>query len=279
MEIREPQIRREEILFVQDPEYHQGNVCIVTGVSTGIGRASAVAAATNGLTVIGLDVNEQEGQATASMAEEMGGSMIFVQCDLTRDDEVVSAVDQAAEQGAIKFLLNIAGVQHIDPVESFPMDKYDLMMSLMLRAPFLLSKLTIPHMRASETGTGAIGNMASAHAHISTRNKPVYNMTKFGLRGLSQSIAAEGEGRIRSFTVSTGYVKTPLALNQIPDQARQRNISQEEVVRDVMLGTSRVKDMMNPVEVANLFLFGMSRHGRHLVGGDLLFDGGMVLTY
>jgi len=279
MEIKEPQVRRDEILLVQDPDYHAGNVCIVTGASTGIGRASAIAAAANGLTVVGLDINQQEGESTVRKAEDMGGSMTFVQCDLSKDDQVVSAVDQAAKIGSIKYLLNIAGVQHIDPVESFPMEKYDLMMSLMLRAPFLLSKLTIPHMRASENGTGAIGNMASAHAHISTRNKPVYNITKFGLRGLSQSIAAEGQGRIRSFTVSTGYVKTPLALNQIPDTARQRNITEEEVVRDVMLGTSRVKDMMNPVEVANLFLFGMSKHGRHLVGGDLLFDGGMVLTY
>lgn len=279
MEIKEPQIRQEEILNVQDPDFHSGNVCIVTGAGTGIGRASAVAAAASGLTVVGLDINQREGEATVRMAEGMGGAMSFVQCDLTRDDQVVSAVELAAQKGSIKYLLNIAGVQHIDPVESFPMEKYDLMMSLMLRAPFLLSKLTIPHMRASENGTGAIGNMASAHAHITTRNKPVYNITKFGLRGLSQSISAEGEGRIRSFTVSTGYVKTPLALNQIPDTARQRNITQEEVVRDVMLGTSRVKEMMNPVEVANLFLLGMSRHGRHLVGGDLLFDGGMVLTY
>jgi 3-hydroxybutyrate dehydrogenase len=121
--------------------------------------------------------------------------------------------------------------------------------------------------------------MASVHAHLCTKNKPVYNITKFGLRALSQSIAAEGEGRIRSFTVSTGFIKTPLALNQIPEQARQRGISPEEVVRDVMMGRSRVKEMMSPVEVANLFIFGFSRFARYLVGGDLLFDGGMVLTY
>jgi 3-hydroxybutyrate dehydrogenase len=117
------------------------------------------------------------------------------------------------------------------------------------------------------------------HAHICTKNKPVYNITKFGLRALAQSISAEGEGRIRSFTVSTGYVKTRLALGQIPAQAEQRGISKEAVVRDVMLGASRVKEMMEPIEVANLFLFGFSRFGGYLVGGDLLFDGGMVLTY
>jgi 3-hydroxybutyrate dehydrogenase len=153
------------------------------------------------------------------------------------------------------------------------------MQRLMLRAPFYLSKLAIGHMKQSADGIGAIGNMASVHAHICTKNKPVYNITKFGLRALSQSISAEGQGKIRSFTISTGFVKTPLALNQIPAQAEQRGISREEVVRDVMMGSSRIKEMMSPIEVGNLFIFGFSRFARYLIGGDLLFDGGMVLTY
>ena len=134
-------------------------------------------------------------------------------------------------------------------------------------------------MKKSSDGTGVIGNMASVHAHICTINKPVYNITKFGLRALSQSISAEGEGKVRSFTLSTGFVRTPLALNQIPAQAEQRGIKPEEVVRDVMMGHSRIKEMMRPIEVANLFIFGFSRFAKYLVGGDLLFDGGMVLTY
>ena len=134
-------------------------------------------------------------------------------------------------------------------------------------------------MKKSDDGTGAIGNMASVHAHICTINKVAYNITKFGLRALAQSIAAEGMGKIRGFTVSTGFVRTPLALNQIPAQAQQRGITEEEVVRDVMLGHSRVKEMMSPIEVANLFVFGFSRFSKYLVGGDLLYDGGMVLTY
>ncbi len=176
-------------------------------------------------------------------------------------------------------MANIAGIQHIDAIENFPMEKYDYMLRLMLRAPFYLSKLTIPYMRESKDGTGVIGNMASVHAHISTVNKPAYNITKFGLRALTQSIAAEGEGRIRSFTISTGFVKTALTLNQIPAQAEQRGISPEEVVQDIMLGHSRMKEMMSPIEVANLFIYGFSRFAKYLNGGDLLFDGGMVKTY
>mgnify|MGYP006288451009 CR=1 FL=1 len=279
MEIKEPQITREQILVLEDANFQSDNVCIVSGAGTGIGRAVAIAAAANGLMTVGLDINEEEGKRTQKLAREMGGQMIFLQCDLTRDEDIQHSVDEAAKLGSIKYLANIAGIQHIDSVDNFPMEKYDLMQRIMLRAPFLLSKLTIPHMKNSADGIGAIGNMASVHAHICTLNKPVYNITKFGLRALAQSISAEGAGKIRSFTVSTGFVKTPLALNQIPAQARQRGITPEEVVRDVMMGKSRVKEMMAPVEVANLFLFGFSHHGRYLVGGDLLFDGGMTLTY
>jgi len=279
MDITEPKITPQEILILQDANFNPDNVCIVTGAAMGIGRATAMAAAANGLTAVGLDVNEGEAQKTVDMVRDMGGKMLFIRADLTRDEDIERAVAEAAKAGTIKYLVNIAGIQHIDSVDNFPMEKYDFMQRLMLRAPFYLSKLTIPHMRRSSDGTGAIGNMASVHGHICTLNKPAYNIMKFGLRGLSQSISAEGDGKIRSFTVSTGFIKTALALNQIPAQAKQRGITPEEVVRDVMMGDSRIKEMMSPIEVANLFLFGFSRFGRYLVGGDLLFDGGMVLTY
>ncbi len=279
MDISEPSIHRDEILTLEDKNFNPANICMVTGAGMGIGRATAIAAAVNGLTAIGLDINETEGQKTVEMARDLGGRMLFFKTDLTSDDDMSHAVREAAQIGTIKYLVNIAGIQHIDAIENFPMEKYDLMHKIMLRAPFYLSKLTIAHMRKSEDGTGAIGNMASVHGHICTLNKPAYNIMKFGLRALSQSISAEGDGKVRSFTVSTGFVKTALALNQIPAQAKQRGITHDEVVRDVMMGDSRIKEMMSPVEVANLFLFGFSRFAKYLVGGDLLFDGGMVLTY
>lgn len=279
MLIQEPVVKQEEILILNDPDFCRDNICLVTGCSTGIGRATAIAAAANNLTTVGLDINEVEAKKTCDMINDMGGSMTFLKADLTRDEDIEKAVEQTAAMGQIKYLVNIAGIQHIDSVENFPMETYDLMQKLMLRAPFYLSKLVIPHMKKSKTQTGVIGNMASVHAHITTKNKPAYNITKFGLRALSQSISAEGEGDIRSFTLSTGFVKTPLALNQIGDQAEQRGITPEEVVSDIMKGKSRVKEMMSPIEAANLFIFGFSRFSKYLVGGDLLFDGGMVLTY
>ena len=279
MDIKEPAIQKEDILILKDENFNADHVCIVTGTGTGIGRATAVAAATNKLMTVGLDINEEEGKKTQQMARDMGGQMIFIQTDLTKDGDIEHAVAEASKLGTIKYLANIAGIQHIDSVENFPMEKYDLMQRIMLRAPFYLAKLTIPYMKKSSDGRGAIGNIGSVHAHLCTLNKPVYNITKFGLRALSQSISAEGAGKVRSFTISTGFVKTPLALNQIPAQAKQRGITPEEVVTDVMLGRSRIKEMMSPIEVGNLFVFGFSHFARYLVGGDLLFDGGMVLTY
>jgi len=275
----EPKIQKNEILVVKDKYFNSKNIAIVTGAASGIGRATAIALGINGLTVIGTDINEEGGKETAKIAKKFGAKVIFIKTDLCNDEQIEQSVRQASQYGSIKFLANIAGMQHIDPIENFPMQIYDLMQKIMLRAPFYLSKLCIPHMKRSEDGTGAIGNMCSVHGHMVTRNKPVYNITKFGLRGLAQSIAAEGEGRIRGFTISTGFIKTPLALMQVPDQAKQRGITPEEVVKDVMLGRSQIKEMMTPIEVANLFVIGFSFLGKYLIGGDLLFDGGMVKTY
>jgi len=278
MEIKEPEITKKDVLVLEDDDFCKENVCVVSGCGTGIGRAVAIAAAVNGLTVAGLDINETEGEKTGDMVRALGGdTFTFIKTDLTDDAQVRTAVETAAGLGQIRYLANIAGIQHIDAVENFPMETYDLMQKIMLRAPFFLSQLVIPHMK--QAGSGAIANMASVHAHICTKNKPVYNITKFGLRALSQSISAEGEGMIRSFTISSGFVKTPLALNQVAAQAKQRGITPQQVVTDVMMGASRVKEMMSPMEVANLFVFGFSRFSNYLVGGDLLFDGGMVLTY
>jgi len=278
-DIAEPTITRENILFLDDPAFNSDNVCLVTGAAGGIGRASAVVAAANGLTVFGIDLNKEGLEETRAMAEELGGRMICRAADLTVDEELESCVEAAANEGDIKYLLNIGGVQHIDFIEDFPMERFDFMQRLMVRAPFYLSKLCLPHMKANPDGRGVVGNMASIHAHICTVAKTSYNITKFSLKALAQSISAEGGGKVRGFTVSTGFVKTALALNQIPAQAEARGISPEEVVREVMMGHSRVKEMMTPAEVGNIFIFGLSRFADYLVGGDLLFDGGVVLTY
>jgi 3-hydroxybutyrate dehydrogenase len=278
-ELQPPKIEESDILIIKDDNFKPEYVGLITGAASGIGRATAIALAANGVSVAALDMDEAGGKETVEMARSFGGRAQFIKADLTSDAQIENCVKEAAKIGSIKFLANIAGLQHIDSIENFPMAKYDLMQTIMLRAPFYLSKLVIPHIKKSKDGTGAIGNMSSIHGHIATLNKPVYTITKFGMRALAQCIAAEGEGKIRGFSVSVGFIKTPLALKQIPDQAKQRGITEEEVVVNVMLGKARIKEMMNPIEVANLFVLGFSKHGRFLVGNDLLFDGGVVKTY
>ncbi len=274
-----PELSAEDILEIEDEYFTSDNVAIVTGAGSGIGQVTTICLARNGLTVLatGLDGLEE----TVELAEEIGidGEIVTVEADLTDDAETEAIVDEAASVGDIKFVANIAGLQHVDSIAEFPMERYDLLQKVMLRAPLHLTKLCWPYIQASEDGVGAIGNMCSIHGHVATRDKPAYTMTKFGLRGLTQAIAAEGAGTIRGFTVSTGFVKTPLAVNQIPDTARERGISQQAVVEDVMLGDSRTKEMMEPVDVGNLFVWGFSQHSTHLNGNDLLYDGGMVNTY
>lgn len=276
-DISPPEFTTEDALVVDDDRFNSDNVALVTGAASGIGRAAALVLAENGLTVVGTDVDEEGLADTAEKAESVGvqGTIETVAGDLRED--VPEIVETATDYGQLTYLVNIAGMQHIDPIEEFPMEAYDMMQDVMVRAPVELSKYCLPHMR--EAGFGCVGNMASVHGHYVTSDKVAYNVAKFGLRGLTQSIAAEGDDEVRAFSVSTGYVKTPLVTDQIPDTAEQRGISVQEVVEDVMLGQSRTKEMMTPTEVGNLFAFGFSKHAKHLNGGDLRFDGGMTLTY
>jgi 3-hydroxybutyrate dehydrogenase len=277
--IEPPELSAEDVLRVDDDRFAPETTAIVTGAASGIGRATALALAVNGCTVVATDVDEDGLAGTVDRADELdaAGAVEPVAADLLDDDAAAAVVEAAAEAGDLRFLANVAGMQHVAPIEEFPMDVYDRMHRVMLRAPILLSKHALPHVRAA--GGGAIGNMASVHGHYVTADKVAYNVVKFGIRGLTQSIAAEGDGTVRGFSVSTGYVSTPLVTGQIPDTAEQRGISEQEVVEDVMLGQARTTEMMTPAEVANLFVLGFSKHGRHLNGGDLLFDGGMTLTY
>lgn len=276
-----PEITAEQIHTVDDDAFRPEHCCIVTGAASGIGRATALAAAANGLTAVATDVDEDGLAETRGKAAQLetDGPVETVAADLTVDEDIERIVEEAAAAGDVKYLANIAGMQHIDPLEEFPMEVYDTMHDVMLRAPMYLSKRCLPHIRDTEDGRGAIGNMASVHGHYVTAEKVAYNVAKFGIRGLTQSIAAEGDGDVRSFSVSTGYVATPLVTGQIPDTAESRGITVREVVEDVMLGQARTREMMTPVEVANLFVLGFSKLARHLNGGDLLFDGGMTLTY
>jgi 3-hydroxybutyrate dehydrogenase len=262
-------------------------VAVVTGAASGIGRATAVALAANGLSVVGTDVDESGLDGTVSIARRMDteGDVVTVPADLTDANAVETMVEAAADVGNLRYVANVAGVQHVAPLPSFPVEQFDHLMDVMLRAPFLTAKFAMPHIREAiadegvAAGGGAIGNMSSVHGRYATRDKAAYIAAKHGLHGLTRAIAAEGGGTLRGFSVSVGYVLTPLMMDQIETTAAERGISERAVVKDVMLGEARTGEMMTPAEVANLFVFGFSRHGRHLNGGDMLWDGGYTTTY
>lgn len=281
LELEAPELNNADLLVLDDARFSPENVALVTGAASGIGQATAVALAANGLTVVGADIDEAGLAETASLTEALGaeGKFSGVQTDLTDDGDVAAVVEAAAEEGALRYVANIAGMQHIDALMEFPMDRFDLLFDVMVRAPFLTAKEAMPHIRETEDGVGAIANMSSVHGHYATQRKPAYITAKHAINGLTRAIAAEGEGTLRSFSVSVGYVLTPLMVEQIAETATQRGISEREVVEDVMLGQARTKTLMTPAEVANLFTFGFSRHGKHLNGADLLWDGGYTTTY
>lgn len=272
---------KADLLRIDDPAYHLDNVAIVTGGASGIGRATALALAANGLTVLATDRAETDLGTLQLDAKELAlpGVIKTVVGDLRDDETLEEIVDTAAALGDIRYLLNIAGFQHIAPIESFPIEQYDAMQAVMQRAPFILTSKCLPQFRANGDGRGVVANMCSVHGHIVTEDKVAYSMTKFALRGLTQAIAAEGQGTIRSFTISTAYVKTALVAEQLPATAKRRNMRVEEVVDEIMLEHTQATEMLEPYEVANLFVFGCSHHCRHLNGGDMLHDGGMTRTY
>jgi len=275
-----PELTSDDLLCLEDPYFTADTVAVVTGAASGIGRATAAALAANGLTVVGADVDEDGLAGTADLVGEVAdGRFVEAPTDLTDDGDVEAVVEAATGEGALRFVANIAGIQHIASLPEFPMEKYDLLTDVMLRAPFKMAQAAMPHIRETDDGVGAIANMSSVHGHYATKDKPAYITAKHGVTGLTRAIAAEGEGTLRSFSVSVGYVLTPLMVDQIEDTARERGVSERTVVEDVMLGQARTKDLMTPAEVANLFVFGFSEHASHLNGADLLFDGGYTHTY
>ena len=280
-ELTAPELTADDFLQIPDDRFTADTVAIVTGGGSGIGRATIVGLAVNGMTVAAVDIDKEGLEQTTEITRSMDadGRIVPIEGDLTDDDAVESAVDEAADLGTIRYAANIAGMQHIASLAEFPMDTYDLMHDLMLRSPFLLSKHVIHHVEATDDGVGAIGNMSSIHGHYATVKKPAYITLKHGLTGLTRAIAAEGGGTLRGFSVSVGYVLTPLMVDQIEDTAEERGISEREVIEEVMLGQARFTEMMTPAEVANLFIFGFSSHARHLNGADLLWDGGYTNTY
>jgi 3-hydroxybutyrate dehydrogenase len=239
-----------------------GRTALVTGGASGIGLACVRALAAAGAKVHVVDIDEHRTEAAAS---EVGGwAHVADLTDPTSIDALPAEVD---------VLVNNAGIQHVAPLEDFPPDVFTRIQALMVTAPFLLIRRSLPAMYAR--GWGRIVNMSSVHGLRASAYKAAYVAAKHGLEGLSKVAALEGaEHGVTSNCVNPGYVRTPLVDGQIDAQAAEHDIPREDVVAEVLLKRAAIKKLIEPEDVASLVVWLCSPHAGHITGASVPLDGG-----
>ncbi|NUQ37496.1 MAG: 3-hydroxybutyrate dehydrogenase [Caldilineales bacterium] len=240
---------------------------LVTGAASGIGRACALALAEAGARIIAADIDAAGGEAVAAA---VGG--LFLPTNLAQREACQALARAALAQGRpVDILVNVAGFQHIDPIQDFPEEKWDTLLAVMLTAPFLLTKYLWPAMQAQ--GWGRIINLASVHGLVASPFKSAYITAKHGLIGLTRTTALEGGPHgITVNAICPAYVRTPLVERQIADQARTRGLSEADVIERVMLEPAAIKRLIEPEEVAAMALYLCSDAARGITGAALTLD-------
>jgi 3-hydroxybutyrate dehydrogenase len=247
-----------------------GKSALVTGAASGIGRAIAEDLAAHGACVLLADLNEPDGQALASALPRA----VFQRADVASREECRALVDRAErEWGGVDILVNNAGVQHVAPVEEFPEDRWEQLIRIMLIAPFLLTRYSLPGMYAR--GWGRIVNMSSIHGLVASPYKSAYVSAKHGLIGFTRTVALEaGERGVTCNAICPSYVRTPLVERQIDDLAVANHLSAEEVVSQIMLAPAANKRLLEPSEVAALATFLCSDAAAGITGSAQSIDCG-----
>lgn len=254
----------------------KGKTALVTGSTSGIGAAYAAALAAEGanLTINGFGDPAAIADQCDALAKASGARAIHNGADLTQADQV-AAMAQActAEFGGVDILINNAGIQHVCPVDEFPVDKWRQMQAIMLDAPFLLIRACLPYMKTR--GWGRIISTASAHASVASPNKSAYIAAKHGVLGLTRGVAMEvAQQGITVNVISPGYVWTPLVENQIPDTMRTRGLTRDQVLNDVLLAAIPQRKFVMPDQVAAMALFLCTEGASAITGANLAVDGG-----
>ncbi len=249
------------------------HIAIVTGAASGIGLAVAQALAAGGAKLVMADINEAGGRPEA---DKIGAG--FFRCDLSRQQDCQELVDFTRQTyGPADILVNNAGIQHVSPIEDFPEEKWNFIISVMLTGPFLLTKYVWPGMK--EKGWGRVININSVHGLVASPFKAAYISAKHGLTGLTKTAALEGGPLgITVNSICPAYVRTPLVDNQIADQAKTHNISQSEVVEQIMLKNAAVKRLIEPSEIGTMVSYLCSDAAACITGSAMTIDCGWSAT-
>ena len=253
-----------------------GRVAVVTGSTSGIGLGIARALASAGADVVlnGLGDPDSILFTCAELERDTGSRILYNGADLMDGAAAARLIEEsAAELGRVDILVNNAGIQHVGPIEDFPVEKWDSILALNLSAAFHTARAAFPRMKAE--GFGRIINVASAHALVASPFKSAYVAAKHGVLGLTKVLALEGaEHGITANAICPGYVWTPLVENQIEATAAARGISRESVIRDVLLAAQPTRRFAEVDEIGALALFLSGPAARSITGAALPVDGG-----
>jgi 3-hydroxybutyrate dehydrogenase len=248
----------------------------ITGSTSGIGLGYARAFAAEGanVTINGFgDADAIAGYVT-ELAELSGGKAAYSAADMTKPDTIRAMVAECAEKmGSPDILINNAGIQHVAPVDEFPDDKWDAILSIILSSAFHATKAALPGMKAK--GWGRIINTGSMHSLVASPYKSAYNAAKHGLAGFTKTVALEVATQgITVNNICPGYVWTPLVENQIPDTMKARGLTREQVINDVLLANQPQKQFVQVEQLAALAVFLCRDEARAMTGTNLSVDGG-----
>jgi 3-hydroxybutyrate dehydrogenase len=233
-----------------------GKTAVVTGAASGIGKEIALTLARAGAAVAIADLNQAGAEAVAGEIEQAGGKAMGVAMDVTNEEAVNQGIDRvAAAYGGIDILVSNAGIQIVNPIENFAYADWKKMQAIHVDGAFLTTKAALKHMYQGDRG-GVVIYMGSVHSHEASPLKSAYVAAKHALLGLARVLAKEGAAHnVRSHVICPGFVRTPLVEKQIPEQAKELGISEEDVVKKVMLGDT-VDGVFTTVEdVAQTALF------------------------